>query len=62
MCRTNETSKIVNIVKEHTTGKTNNMEKSLVTVPMIKQIIPQIDQLEVGKSSDYHDMEAVRIR
>ena len=59
VCRSNETNKIENSVKAHTTGKTNNMEKSLFTVPTIKKLILQINQLEVKKSSDYHDMEAV---
>ena len=35
------------------------MEKNLFTVPMIKKLVPQIDQLEVKKSLDYHDMEDV---
>ena len=35
------------------------MEKSFFTVPKIKILIPQINQLEVKKSSDYHDIEAV---
>ena len=59
MCRTNETNKIEKTVEAHTTGKTNNMGKSLFTVPTIKKMIPQINQLELKKSSNYHDIEAV---
>ena len=36
MCRTNETNKIEKIVKAHTTGNTNNMGKSLLIIPSIK--------------------------
>ena len=35
------------------------MGKSLFTVPTIKTMIPQINQLEFKKSSNYHDIEAV---
>ena len=49
VCRANETNKIVNTVKAHTTGKINIMEKNIFTVPTIKKFIPQIDQLEVKK-------------
>ena len=35
------------------------MGKTLFTVPTIKELIPQIDSLEVEKISDYHDIEAV---
>ena len=47
LCRTNANNKIENTVKEYTTGKTNNTGKSLFTIPTIKKVIPQIDQLEV---------------
>ena len=59
VCRTNETNKIEKTVEAHTTGKSNNMGKILFTVPTIKKLIPQINQLELKKSSDYHDIEAV---
>ena len=59
VCRLNETGKINKTVKAHTAGKTNNMGKSLFTVPTIKKLIPQINQLEIKKSSDYDDIEAV---
>ena len=59
VCRTIEINKIINTVEAHTTGKINNTDNSLFTVPTIKKLIPQIDQLEVEKSSDYHDMTAV---
>ena len=35
------------------------MGKRLFTVPTIKKLIPQINQLEVKKSLHYHDIEAV---
>ena len=50
---------MVNTAKAYTTGENNNIKKSLFTVPTIKTLIPQIDQIEVEKSSDYHDMTAV---
>ena len=59
VCRTNETNKIEKTVEAHTTGKTNNMGKILFTVPTIKKMIPQINQLELKKNSNYHDIEAV---
>ena len=59
MCRTNETNKIEKQQRHILQGKTNNMGKSLFTVPTIKKIIPQINQLELKKSSNYHDIEAV---
>ena len=49
VCRSNETNKIGKIVKAHTTGRTNNIGKSLFTVPTIKTLIHQINQLEVKK-------------
>ena len=48
--RTNETNKIVNTIKERTTGKINNTKKNIFTVPTIKTLISQIDQLEVEKA------------
>ena len=40
---------MVRIVKAHTTGKTNNIAKSLFTVPTIKKLSPQINQIEDKK-------------
>ena len=59
VCRTNESNKIEKTVEAHTTGKSNNMGKILFTVTTIKKLIPQINQLELKKSSEYHDIEAV---
>ena len=49
MCRTKETNKIEKTVDAHTTEK-KNMGKSIFTVPTIKKMIPQINQLELKKA------------
>ena len=59
VCRTNESNKMEKTVDAHTIGKSNNMGKIFFTVLTIKKLIPQINQLELTKSSDYHDIEAV---
>ena len=58
MFRTNETNKIVNTVKVHTTVKTNNTEKTFYC-SNDQNIDSSNRSSRSWKSSDYHDMEAI---
>ena len=59
MCRANETNKIVNTVKAHTTVKTNNIEKKPLYCSNDKKIDSLNRLIRSQKSSDCHDMEGV---